>query len=193
MEIYSFGIPIIWVRSFWYFQFFHFNKIALHTKVSCVFEVQTTGSVWNRVRKDFLIFGIPKKGIAIFNKGRKGRQKKLKRLSQNSNNYHTPGITPKHVTSAGAHLCGLVPGQHSSEETSPQWRTVGDIVSDLSDSQSKPNPLVTLAVPLTTTPSKPTLWNQPCIALSGCRTEVPCTQSSICRRVLVNRRRSANV
>ena len=35
-----------------------------------------------------------------------------------SNLHYTRGITPKRVTSGGAHLRGLAPGQHSSEETS---------------------------------------------------------------------------
>ena len=43
------------------------------------------------------------------------------------------GITPKRVTSGGAHLCGFGPGRHSSEETSQRWRAVGDAVSDLTD------------------------------------------------------------
>ena len=35
-----------------------------------------------------------------------------------SNLHYTRRITPKRVTSCGAHLRGLAPGQHSSEETS---------------------------------------------------------------------------
>ena len=38
-----------------------------------------------------------------------------------SNLYYTRGITPKRITSGEAHLRGLTPGQHSSEETSQQW------------------------------------------------------------------------
>ena len=34
------------------------------------------------------------------------------------NLHYTRDITPKRVTSDGIHLCGLAPGQHSSEETS---------------------------------------------------------------------------
>ena len=41
------------------------------------------------------------------------------------------GITPKRVTSGRAHLRGLAPGQHSSEETSQRWRAVGHCVSNL--------------------------------------------------------------
>ena len=40
-------------------------------------------------------------------------------------------VTAKRVTSGGAQLRGLAPGQHSSEETSQQWRPVGDIVPHL--------------------------------------------------------------
>ena len=36
----------------------------------------------------------------------------------------------KFVASNEVHLRGLAPGQHSFEETSQQWRAVGDIVSD---------------------------------------------------------------
>ena len=45
-----------------------------------------------------------------------------------SNFHYTRGITPKRVTSSGAHLRGLAPGLHSSEETSQRWRAVGDTV-----------------------------------------------------------------
>ena len=45
-----------------------------------------------------------------------------------SNLHYTRRITPKRVTSCGAHLRGLAPGQHSSEETSQRWRVVGDTV-----------------------------------------------------------------
>ena len=51
-----------------------------------------------------------------------------------SNLYDTRSITLKRVTSGGAHLCGLTPGQHSSEETSQRWRTVGDTVTDFGNS-----------------------------------------------------------
>ena len=37
----------------------------------------------------------------------------------------------KGVATGGAHFRGLAPEQHSSEETSQQWRAVGKIVSDL--------------------------------------------------------------
>ena len=46
-----------------------------------------------------------------------------------SNLHYTRRITPKRVTSCGAHLRGLAPGLHSSEETSQRWRVVGDTVS----------------------------------------------------------------
>ena len=45
------------------------------------------------------------------------------------NLHYTRRITPKRVTSCGAHLRGLAPGQHSSEEASQPWRVVGDTVS----------------------------------------------------------------
>ena len=45
-----------------------------------------------------------------------------------SNLHYTRRITPKRVTSCGAHLRGLAPGQHSSEHTSQRWRVVGDSV-----------------------------------------------------------------
>ena len=45
-----------------------------------------------------------------------------------SNLHYTRGITPKRVTSGGAHFRCLAPGQHSSEEISQRWRAVGDPV-----------------------------------------------------------------
>ena len=45
-----------------------------------------------------------------------------------SNLHYTRRITPKRVTSCGAHLRGLAPGLHSSEETSQRWRVVGNTV-----------------------------------------------------------------
>ena len=48
-----------------------------------------------------------------------------------SNLCYTRGITPKRVTSGGAHLRGLAPGLRSPEETSQRWRSVGDTVSIL--------------------------------------------------------------
>ena len=45
-----------------------------------------------------------------------------------SNLHYTRRITPKRVTSYGAHLRGLAPGLHSSEEASQRWRVVGDTV-----------------------------------------------------------------
>ena len=42
--------------------------------------------------------------------------------------HYARGITPKRVTSGGAHLRGLAPGLHSSEKTSQRWRAVGDTV-----------------------------------------------------------------
>ena len=51
------------------------------------------------------------------------------KLFKKSNLHYTRRITPKRVTSCGAHFRGLAPGQHSSEETSQRWRVVGDTVS----------------------------------------------------------------
>ena len=51
--------------------------------------------------------------------------------NKKSNLHYTRDITPKLVSSGGVHLRGLAAGQHSSEETSPQWRAVGDTVSNL--------------------------------------------------------------
>ena len=38
--------------------------------------------------------------------------------------HHTRVITPKRVTGGGAHLRGLAPGQHISEERPQRWRAV---------------------------------------------------------------------
>ena len=46
-----------------------------------------------------------------------------------SNLHYTRRITPKRVTSGGAHLRGLAPGLHSSEEALQRWQTVGNTVS----------------------------------------------------------------
>ena len=51
--------------------------------------------------------------------------------SNKSNLHYTHDITPKQVTSGGAHLRALAPGLRNSEETSQRWRVVGDSVSDL--------------------------------------------------------------
>ena len=45
-----------------------------------------------------------------------------------SNLHYTRRITPKRVTSCSAHLRGLAPGLHSSEEAPQRWRVVGDTV-----------------------------------------------------------------
>ena len=62
----------------------------------------------------------------------------LATIKPKSNLHYTRGITPKRVTSSGAHLCGLTPGQHSSKETWQRWRAVCDIVSDLTDPGIEP-------------------------------------------------------
>ena len=57
-----------------------------------------------------------------------GSTKRTDKIKSKSNLHYTRGITPKRVTSGGAHLRGLAPGLHSSEETSQRWRAVGDTV-----------------------------------------------------------------
>ena len=47
-------------------------------------------------------------------------------------------ITPKRVTSGGAHLRGLSPGQRNFDQTSQRWRAVGDNASDLTDPEIEP-------------------------------------------------------
>ena len=56
------------------------------------------------------------------------RAEDVRLIANESNLHYTRGITPKRVTSGGAHLRGLAPGLHSSEETSQRWRAVGDTV-----------------------------------------------------------------
>ena len=45
--------------------------------------------------------------------------------------HYTLGVTHKRVTSCGPISAALAPGRHSSEETSQQWRVVGETMSDL--------------------------------------------------------------
>ena len=47
-------------------------------------------------------------------------------LNKKSKLDYTRGSTPKRVTSGRAHLRGLAPGLHSSEETSQRWRHCAD-------------------------------------------------------------------
>ena len=61
-----------------------------------------------------------------------------KRNILKSNLHYTRGITPQRVTSGGAHLRDLTLGQHRCEETSQQWRAVGDNVSDLTGQEIEP-------------------------------------------------------
>ena len=59
---------------------------------------------------------------------------KLKLLQIESpklNLHYTRGITPKRVTSGGAHFAGLAPGQHSYHKTSQRLGGVSDTVSDV--------------------------------------------------------------
>ena len=52
-------------------------------------------------------------------------------MYKKSNLHYTRAITPKRVTSSGAHLRDSASGQHSSEETSQRWRAIGDTAHDL--------------------------------------------------------------
>ena len=52
-------------------------------------------------------------------------------IKKRSNLCYTIGVSRKGVTSGGARLRGLTPGQHNSEETSQRLRAVGDTLSDL--------------------------------------------------------------
>ena len=57
--------------------------------------------------------------------------------SEKLNLYYTCVIMRKCVTSGGAHLCSLVPSQHSSEETTQHWRVVAHSVPDLTKQRFK--------------------------------------------------------
>ena len=46
---------------------------------------------------------------------------------------------PKRVTSAGAHLRDLAPGQHGFEKTPQRWRAVDDTARPAWESNSRPN------------------------------------------------------
>ena len=67
-----------------------------------------------------------------------------------SNLDYTRDITPKRVAGGGAHLRGLAPGLHSSEETSQRWRAVDDAVSDLTSPGMETQTLAPMALCLTT-------------------------------------------
>ena len=54
------------------------------------------------------------------------------------------------ATSDEVHLCGLASGQHSSEETSQRWQTVGATVSDLTSPGIEPMTSTLIAKSLTT-------------------------------------------
>ena len=66
-------------------------------------------------------------------------------LVPKSNLHYTRGITPKRVTSGGAHIRCLAPGQHSSEEILQRWRAVGDTVPIWPARKSNPRPTVPMA------------------------------------------------
>ena len=56
-----------------------------------------------------------------------------KKAKKGSNLHYTRVITPRRVTRGGAHLGGLTPRQHSSEEILHRRRAVGNTVSNLTD------------------------------------------------------------
>ena len=66
-----------------------------------------------------------------------------------SNFHYTRRITPKRVTSCGAHLRGLAPGQHSSEETSQRWRLGVDLTGPRIKPQTSRTDSVRFATELT--------------------------------------------
>ena len=57
-----------------------------------------------------------------------------------SNLHYTRRITPKQLTSGGAHLRGAAIEPHSSEQTSQRWQAVGDTVTIWPTRQSNPTP-----------------------------------------------------
>ena len=61
-------------------------------------------------------------------------------LHKKSDLDYTRHITPKRVTSGGAHLRGAPFGPHSSEQTSQRWRAVGDTVTIWPTRQSNLTP-----------------------------------------------------
>ena len=71
-------------------------------------------------------------------------------IKKSKSNFHYTCNTPKRVTSCGAHLRGLAPGQHSSEETSQRWRVVGDAVPILTGPGIEPQTSRTDSVRLAT-------------------------------------------
>ena len=77
------------------------------------------------------------------------KKKKKKKLNLHS----TCGNTSKHVTSSGTHLRSLAPGQHNSEETSQEWRVVGDTVYTLTGPGIEPTSTANIAMSLSTKPS----------------------------------------
>ena len=62
-----------------------------------------------------------------------------------SNLQRTHGGTLKRVTSDGAYLRGLGRGQHCFQETSQQWRAVGDTGPIYPGRESKPRPPVPIS------------------------------------------------
>ena len=101
-------------------------------------------SIWYRVKKStkciqiglLTISSFSQRFVSTVNRSRipKTPQPAIS-LSLNENKKSnlpcTRGITLKRVTSCEAHLRGLAPKQHSSEETSKRRRAFADILSDL--------------------------------------------------------------
>ena len=73
--------------------------------------------------------------------------------NQKTNFRYTRCITPMCVKNNGAHLRGLAPKQHSSEETSQRWRAVGDTVPDLTGPGIELRPRAPIALSSTTMPT----------------------------------------
>ena len=68
-----------------------------------------------------------------------GGSKKIK--NEKPRLLHTRSISSKSATGGEAHIRGLTPGQHSSEETSQRWRAVGNnTVSALTGPGNEPDP-----------------------------------------------------
>ena len=76
--------------------------------------------------------------------------KSLRKSQQNHCDHHV-GITPKRVTSDGAHLRHYASGQRSFEEALQLWRAVGDTVPDLTGRETESKTFCDVAVSLTTT------------------------------------------
>ena len=74
-------------------------------------------------------------------------------IIKKSDLHYGRGIAAKRVMGGGTLLHGLAPVQHVFEETSQQWRAVGDFVSDLTGPGFEPRPPVPIAMSFTTAPT----------------------------------------